>query len=894
MKKAATFFLLLLSFNLIAQNSTSQTLNKLAPRLQLILQDRNTLNKSSELLNNNFIPSDNGLLQIVVKTSNVSELKSLGYDVNSTFKDLATLRTKPEELFNLASLNSVESVSSGHLFYPANDVASAVVGAKLLNSGYVNNTEYTGKGVLLCIIDTGIDWKHLDFRDLQDTTKSRIIYIWDQTISKIGSEKTPQDRDAVNFAGLNYGVEYSTLDINNEIDGSPSGFVRETDTNGHGTHVAGTATGNGGSMQNLKYAGVAPDADILVVKAGNGSFSTNNIIDAITYANKVAIQLQKPVVINMSLGSDGGPHDGTTPEEIAVDNFVTSGSGRVCVISAGNSGNSKIHITGSIPNSNSVNFSITVPTYTPQSGSNNDHFDFDLWFDNSGTVSTFVSTPTSIKVNSTTNTLDGYVYIGNFVNGLNNNRELEYYIYDQISAQNPKSGNWNINVTNTSGSTMVYHGWLNSNTVNATLLNGNSNMTVGSPGTATNALTVGSFISKWRWQSINGGNYGYTGTDLSDNISSFSSIGPRRDGLQKPDISAPGQAIVSARSSSTTPDSSWLISGGKYLIEQGTSMASPVTAGSIALLFQQNPDLTYSEVKDLITSNSTTDSYTGSVPNNNWGYGKLNIFSAMVDLVNPSWERNFKTFVYDQWATNQYTNVSPNQRFAIKFTPDFSGQIVGTFIHTFTSNGITSPLSFEVWNDNSGLPSSKIGNTVNYNASNLALYAWNYIDLREIGANLNSGTNYYLVAYFTSGTPTGILIDAGNVDSRTFRDYNDGNGWVVKTYDMRMRPVMATDKSLLLSVNSNEQVPIEFSLFNNYPNPFNPETMIKYQLPKASFVKLKIYDILGREVQTLVNTEQNPGVYQVQLNGNSLSSGVYFYRIEAGNFVETKKMILLK
>ena len=80
----------------------------------------------------------------------------------------------------------------------------------------------------------------------------------------------------------------------------------------------------------------------------------------------------------------------------------------------------------------------------------------------------------------------------------------------------------------------------------------------------------------------------------------------------------------------------------------------------------------------------------------------------------------------------------------------------------------------------------------------------------------------------------------------------------------------------------------------NYPNPFNPVTTISYYLPQEEFVILKVYDILGREVATLVNEEKHAGNYKVVFNGNNLSSGVYFYRLQAGSFVSTKKIILMK
>ena len=100
---------------------------------------------------------------------------------------------------------------------------------------------------------------------------------------------------------------------------------------------------------------------------------------------------------------------------------------------------------------------------------------------------------------------------------------------------------------------------------------------------------------------------------------------------------------------------------------------------------------------------------------------------------------------------------------------------------------------------------------------------------------------------------------------------------------------------LIVSVNNKiNKYPEKFELFQNYPNPFNLKTRIYFDLPKRSFVKLKIYDTIGREIMTLVNKELNPGEYSVDLNAKDLPSGVYFYRIETKRFVQSKKLILMR
>lgn len=98
----------------------------------------------------------------------------------------------------------------------------------------------------------------------------------------------------------------------------------------------------------------------------------------------------------------------------------------------------------------------------------------------------------------------------------------------------------------------------------------------------------------------------------------------------------------------------------------------------------------------------------------------------------------------------------------------------------------------------------------------------------------------------------------------------------------------------ILSVESFNGIIDEFRLFNNYPNPFNPTTTIKFSIPKLSFVTLKVFDLLGREVATLVDEEKQIGSYIIKFDGSSLSSGIYFYRLHAGGFVETKKLIIIK
>ena len=110
-------------------------------------------------------------------------------------------------------------------------------------------------------------------------------------------------------------------------------------------------------------------------------------------------------------------------------------------------------------------------------------------------------------------------------------------------------------------------------------------------------------------------------------------------------------------------------------------------------------------------------------------------------------------------------------------------------------------------------------------------------------------------------------------------------------------PTWVQANILILNVEdeiNNNSFPTRFSLSQNYPNPFNPTTTIKFQIPELSFVAFRIYDVLGREIATLVDEEKPSGSYEVEFDASTLTSGIYFYQIQAGVFVETKKMVLLR
>ena len=123
---------------------------------------------------------------------------------------------------------------------------------------------------------------------------------------------------------------------------------------------------------------------------------------------------------------------------------------------------------------------------------------------------------------------------------------------------------------------------------------------------------------------------------------------------------------------------------------------------------------------------------------------------------------------------------------------------------------------------------------------------------------------------------------------------NENKGYLLEYYSSLDR--FYTTFENVTGISEGEQMISSFTLSQNYPNPFNPSTTIKFSIPNLQFVTLKVYDILGRELATLVNEEKLPGNYEVKFNGNgnNLSSGVYFYRLQSGSYSDTKKFILMK
>jgi Secretion system C-terminal sorting domain len=212
------------------------------------------------------------------------------------------------------------------------------------------------------------------------------------------------------------------------------------------------------------------------------------------------------------------------------------------------------------------------------------------------------------------------------------------------------------------------------------------------------------------------------------------------------------------------------------------------------------------------------------------------------------------------------------------------------YLYTYDSNGNETLYLIEMWDDADWVIYSRITYThdSNENMTSYLLETWD-------GANwVNSWRETY--TYDTNGNITSYL-----------REDWDGTNWVNSIFNGLIRLTDATRNfysffgikieiyyKIITNVDEGNIIPDKFVLQQNYPNPFNPSTTISYSIPQSNLVQLNVYDILGSKIAVLVNKEQSVGNYKVEFNASNLTSGIYFYRLQSGNFADTKKLILLR
>ena len=617
----------------------------------------------------------------------VNSIKSIVSSVGGTFKyasgDIAAVSLSISQIAAILSNKAIQRIEA---FPPQLNLLNDSI---LLNNNIiaVHNGQapltqaYDGTGIVIGFIDSGIDLTHPDFKD--SLGKTRIKYLWDQT--KAVAANTP-------LTPIDYGQEWNNLQIDNGL------AVSHTDApqHGHGTHVAGIAVGNG--LANGKYKGVAPNADIIMVAIdfdGSSPFLPSYpVADAAYYIYSKASAMGKPCVINASLGSSLGSHDGQDLESQLINNLIEQQSGRVFVAAAGNSGNVQYHLGYSV--TSDTNFTMFKynasqgDTYIQVFADTNDFKNvyFAFGADQMSPVHSFRGRTAFSTIAGHIGVLDTVVLYnnGNRIGIVQSYGDTIGGVYSMEFSITPDSSayNWRL-ITTGSGKFGVWSFDMVSSPLPllATMKDSlyyklpdfNKTIETGFQ-CLDNVVTVANYTNRQSYKEYNGSNYLNTSI-IPGKLVSSSGIGPTRDGRIKPDIASPGDVTIAAVESAwkagliSANNTSSMAFGGYHVRNSGTSHSSPGVAGIAALYLQKYPTATAMQVKQAITSCAKQDQFTGnSLPNNYWGYGKVDAFTTLTYCSN-SIPENIR-------ASEHKFLIFPN--------PSYSGSVINIDISTIQNS----------------------------------------------------------------------------------------------------------------------------------------------------------------------------------------------------------------
>lgn len=488
----------------------------------------------------------------------------------------------------------------------------------------------TGRGVTIAILDRGIDWQHPDFVNEDGTT--RIKWMLDMSGFNLCNAGNPPP------------VEYSEAQINSALSGGPPLPFR--DAVGHGTATAGTAASNGRGLSDLRYRGIAPEADLVIVKLTSEGAPAHDgelaevpfqgcIDEALDWLDGKLGLLGQPAVAIINSGVQWGPIDGTSAVSRKIDEvFGELTPGRVMVIPSGDEGSLANHSGADYDSLGDtvIGISKASTAFAVMSGwyTGSQPAEVTVTFDDGTTVGPVVP-GTSASANGVT--------IINYAPG------TEFYPWTSTSGDgalwmgidgHATTGSFRIRgQTAGTGRVDLYGDVTGPNltpilSMTDHLVSGRLN----DYASTRSAIVVADHVIRTEWIDIDGIPRAISDEGDVGELWLKSSDGPTRDGREYGvDLSAPGQNLFASVGAS----SYWATfrgnlpfgSDGLYIRFGGTSGSAPIVVGAVALLLEVAPDLTASEVRQILRESAVEDMNTGPLPNLAWGFGKLDVFEAV-------------------------------------------------------------------------------------------------------------------------------------------------------------------------------------------------------------------------------------------------------------------------
>ena len=906
---------------IVAGQSFAQ-MSKLDPRARIALSQLQSGEPVAQMLASAQAVNAAGELDVfIVGDVSRGTLEAAGARVRSQAGRVFTAFVPADAVSTIAALPNVARIEGAALCEPELDASVPATNASSLRGPGPLFTGLSGAGVLVADVDTGVDYGHGDFKDAAGNT--RFVNIWDQT-----------DTGGPNPAAFAYGSEWTSADLD-------ANLAREMDTNGHGTHVLGTAGGDGSQTGGLipayTYVGMAPMADLLMVKTTS---YTTTILDGVAYVFQRATALGKNAAVNLSLGSQYGPHDGSSAFESGLS--ALCGPGRIVSKSAGNDRGSNLHAmlfaTGA---GDSAKLTVSGGATSGRL------LAIDGYCGASDNLSVTIRTPGNLFIGpitlgsanagypGVTTGVNGRVYVEN---GLSLTSRGDPEVYVELASLGTGTGSitgvWTFYFTPVSlgGSARMdlWRYYVNTaSLVAAFSLKNTNDYLVGEPGNADSVITAAAWSSKRYWYDCAGHSLNYTGAVDPGNLSPFSSPGPTRDGRQKPDIAAPGAVIGSTLTQDVNTacpagNSSFLADGQQHQVMQGTSMAAPHVAGAAALIMQKYGAVTPSFVKAFLNSRAIVDGYTGTAWNANWGNGKLWLGDMLDPTATVTYPNGGETIISGATATLTWTAVDNVAVTAVDLLLSYTGA-AGPYVTL--ASGIPNSGSYawpaaipvghgclftDCWmrvvahdaQGNTGSDINDAGFTVMDLATPTLLSRFTAAPVTsgiELRWQFSDPGSFSAVTVERAQGPDGpwAAVDVERRDESGVSIALDRSAQGGSTYWYRIAATTGATRLTFGPIQATAgEVILDFALSRPLPNPTSGATRVDFAVPRDSRVNLGLYDMQGRRVATLVEGVPPAGRHQAIWNGTvggrSAPAGMYFVRMQGPGVNLTRRLVVTR